>query len=145
MSQNSSARTCRRVMRASQLVLVLCAVLFAARAATAFVIVDLGTLGGTDSYAQAVNAGGQVVGASFLPGNRAEGAFLWTEANGMIPLETLGGTDSLASAINADGLIVGGSSVAGGAEFRAVLWTPTGTYWTSVMKPSAQLAAVPVW
>src|SRR2546422_10256861 len=84
MSQYSHARTCRRVMRASVFVLVLFAVLFGARTATAVTIVDLGTLGGTFSDARAVNARGQVVGASTTAGNAETRAFSWTPAGGVI-------------------------------------------------------------
>src|SRR5439155_1354085 len=52
-------------------------------------MVDLGTLGGSDSFALAVNAGGQVVGGVSGTRNRA---FSWTPAEGMIDLGTLGGT-----------------------------------------------------
>jgi hypothetical protein len=50
MSKYSGAGTCFRVMRASQVVLVLFAVLFVTRVATAVVITDLGTLGGPQAW-----------------------------------------------------------------------------------------------
>ncbi len=98
MFVHSGTRIDLRVMRVSQIVVVLWAVLFAARSATAFVIVDLGTLGGTFSIAQAVNPSGQIVGFSFT-GDGEIHAFSWTKANGMINLGTLNGyTHSFATA-----------------------------------------------
>src|SRR5947209_1021418 len=84
-AQGTTARP--RVMRARGRVLVLLALLLPslagnARAATApFIPIDLGTLGGTDSAALAVNARGQVVGYSRTTRDRAEiHAFSWTQA-----------------------------------------------------------------
>lgn len=74
-------------------------------------MIDLGTLGGTNSYAFAVTDTGQVVGNS----NRAEGsmhAFFWTQAAGMIDLGTLGGRNSFAASVNGAGQVVGFSEMA---------------------------------
>ena len=54
--------------------------------------IDLGTLGGTNSGAAAVNASGQVVGFAGTAGNAASHAFSWTENGGMVISELLGGT-----------------------------------------------------
>ncbi len=73
-------------------------------------MVDLGTLGGDDSQAKAVNDAGQVVGeAEYSPGNNASRAFSWTQASGLVDLGTFGGSTSRALAVNNDGLIVGES------------------------------------
>jgi probable HAF family extracellular repeat protein len=91
-------------------------------------IVNLGTLGGSQSNANAVNDRGQVVGGAlnripcvsgfcstfsstflFYPGTTETHAFRWTEAEGMQDLGTLGGPDSNAGMINRHGQIVGES------------------------------------
>jgi probable HAF family extracellular repeat protein len=92
-------------------------------------MVDLGTLGGTQSDASAVNENGQVVGLSFhqLGANSVfdRHAFSWTAGGGMIDLGTLGGTLSDARAVNENGQIVGFSTLANG-EGRAFSWTEAG-------------------
>lgn len=84
--------------------------------------VDLGSLGGSYSYAVAINASGQVVGNSFVSGDTATHAFLWTKQGGMIDLGTLGGTSSLATAITPSGQIVGESDTVGNGARHAALW-----------------------
>ena len=49
---------------------------------------DLGTLGGTESWAQGINASGQVVGSSYTTGNHAWRAFLYNGST-MTDLNTL--------------------------------------------------------
>ena len=78
-------------------------------------MVELPTLGGHDSEAAAVNAGGQVVGESITAANSFH-AFSWTETGGMIDLGTLGGTSSFAVAVNAGGQVVGASTTVGDAH-----------------------------
>jgi probable HAF family extracellular repeat protein len=124
---NTTARL--RATRASQFVVVSLAVLFAAlvgTAQTATPPVDLGTLGGTSSFAVAVNDSGQVVGASFTPGDVAQHAFSWTAAGGMVDLGTLGGTFSSAVAVNDSGQVVGDRLTAGDGAFHAFSWTTAG-------------------
>ena len=86
-------------------------------------ILDLGTLGGNESYANAINDHGQVVGfalngtpdpfsmfdfgISGSAGGTQTRAFLWDEKNRMQDLGTLGGDDSEAVLINKQGQIAG--------------------------------------
>ena len=88
--------------------------------ATGSTITNLGTLGGPESWAKAVNNAGQVVGSSFISGTPMSGsfpnysspstiahAFLYT-AGRMIDLGGLPGyTYSMPTAINASGQVVG--------------------------------------
>ncbi len=73
-----------------------------------YTIVDLGTLGGNSSQANAINAAGQVVGSAQLA-NGTSHAVLWNPGQAGIDLGTLGGSSSTALAINLLGEIVGSS------------------------------------
>lgn len=90
-------------------------------------ITDLGSLGGLESEAAAVNDQGQVVGWADTKRRDSEGcavghAFVW-ENGRMTDLGTLpGGKASEAVAINDRGQIIGWSQTKGGKQ-HAVLWT----------------------
>src|SRR3954469_23342798 len=92
---------------------------------------NLGTLGGTNSYAYGINATGQVTGASDKTGDSKTHAFLWKPStpNGtsgtMFNLGSLGGTESNGGAINASGQVSGSSLTNGDAAYHAFLWKPT--------------------
>ena len=92
-------------------------------AAWANAISDLGTIGGTNTYARGVNAVGDVLVGYSSPSGIA---FRWTQADGMVDLGNLGGASAYAMGVNAAGnVVVGYSSTAGGAT-RAFRWTQAG-------------------
>jgi probable HAF family extracellular repeat protein len=93
-----------------------------APALTSFSVVDLGTLGGTNSLANAINNRLQVVGAS-ADASGVGHAFLWENGTmqdlGLLP----GGTSAFASDINDRGQIVGyGNTAVDQFQVHAILW-----------------------
>ncbi len=77
-----------------------------------YAVVDLGTLGGTNSHAFGLNNHGVIVGDAMLADGRTHG-FVFT--NGvMMDLGTLGGTNSRAYSINDLGHIVGDADLTNG-------------------------------
>lgn len=89
----------------------LTSVLFISSAASAvtFDIYELGTLGGTKTYANAINDSGQVTGYSYLSGDNMRHAFLG-DVNGLTDLGTLGGDNSVGYGINNLGKVVGSTT-----------------------------------
>jgi len=85
---------------------------------------DLGTLGGSNSLASAINDFGTIAGQSDLADGTLH-AFNWTKSGGMQDLGTLGGSDSAAFGINQAGQIVGEAFLSNGTE-HAFLWTAAG-------------------
>lgn len=82
--------------------------------ATTYKMVDLGTLGGGISTAQAINDAGQVVGWSTTKAGTTH-AFLWS-AGRMLDLGTLGGSQSIAFDINNRSEVTGYSTTASGVD-----------------------------
>jgi probable HAF family extracellular repeat protein len=69
---------------------------------------DLGTLGGPDSLATAINASGQITGRS-TTSDGARHVFLW-DGTAMLDLGTLEGLNGFGTAINASGQVTGFAS-----------------------------------
>jgi probable HAF family extracellular repeat protein len=89
-------------------------------------MVDLGTLGGSYSYATGVDDSGRAVGESGTAGLDDQHAFIWTAAGGMADLGTLGGSYSYVSDLDDSGQVVGSSGTADDREEHAFSWTPAG-------------------
>lgn len=88
---------------------------------SAYNIIDLGTLGGTFSRGDAINASGQVTGDSQITGDSASHAFLY-DGSTMQDLGTLGGTHSYGYGMNDSGHVVGMSYLAGDSARHAFLY-----------------------
>lgn len=69
-------------------------------------LIELGTLGGSESYTKGINASGEVVGSA-QNSRKQWRAFLYSKERGMRDLGTLGGNSSYGAAINAAGQVVG--------------------------------------
>ncbi len=102
--------------------LPVCGLTAARLAAQDYRVIDLGTLGGTQSRALAVNDQGQVVGWSET--GTATRAFIWDSLHGMRALGTLGGANSRAYAINSAGQVVGEADTPDATH--AFVWEPGG-------------------
>jgi probable HAF family extracellular repeat protein len=103
-----------------------------------YTITDLGTLGGTQSFAFAINNPGQVVGYSWLAGDASGHSFLWSNGT-MTDLSSLNSQfvgSTWPVAINNSGQVSGGTNVNG-------IWSPVifGTN-TGVMTPLGTLGGV---
>ena len=84
-------------------------------------MVDLGTLGGSCSFAYALNNYGQVAGQATLAGDQEDHPFIWEQGK-MKDLGALGGTYGFASWLNDSGEAVGGASNEGDQALLAFQW-----------------------
>jgi probable HAF family extracellular repeat protein len=82
----------------------------------------LGTLGGKQSTAEALNNRGQIAGHAEIPA-RYRHAFIWDAAAGMRDLGTLGGLYSVALSMNDAGQVLGVAETAE-RHCHMVLWEP---------------------
>jgi probable HAF family extracellular repeat protein len=85
-------------------------------------MIDLGSLGGTYGSVAWINNGGQVAGASNLPGDATEHPFIWSKSEGMKDLGTLGGTFGHPDWINDAGEVVGYATISNDQTGHAFLW-----------------------
>jgi probable HAF family extracellular repeat protein len=90
------------------------------RCLRAYAIMDLGTLGGTDSLAFAVNNHGEVAGFSYDAAGR-ERAFIYRNG-AMFDLGTLGGSEAVAYALNDRGQVTGRAHLPGDGAEHAFVW-----------------------
>ncbi len=98
---------------------------------TASLAIDLGTLGGSNSYGEGINAGNQVSGTSDIPGDARTHAFLYSNGK-MLDLNTLDRTSPLAKHVtltDAPGINDEGWIVVNGVDSR------TGNEHAYVLKP----------
>jgi probable HAF family extracellular repeat protein len=84
-------------------------------------MLDLGTLGGSTSFATAVNNSGVVIGDSYLQGNATSHAFVYASGQ-MTDLGSLGGSVSTAVAVNSAGQVIGNAYTAGNTATRAFVY-----------------------
>jgi probable HAF family extracellular repeat protein len=82
---------------------------------------DLGTFGGYESTAFAVNNHGQVAGFATNAANNPR-AFLWTEDHGLQDLGTLGASGALANLINEHGQVAGVSGLCDTCNQDTFFW-----------------------
>jgi len=80
------------------------------RCLLSYSVIDLGTLGGANSFSQGMNDSGQVVGYSYTASGAAH-AFAWDSIHGMQDLGIFQENFSEAHAINSSGQVVGRSTV----------------------------------
>lgn len=87
-----------------------------------YTVTDLGTLGGTVSFANGVNSQGLVSGGSSLPGDDVFHTFVWQ--NGvMTDIGTLGGTNSQGLYMDERGQVAGESELTADIATHAFRWT----------------------
>ncbi len=100
------------------------AVLFAGQSGLASVaFTGLGTLGGSQSFAYALSADGQVVGGVADVAGDTEGrAFRWTSAGGMQNLGSLGGPESITYGLNSNGSVATGIGHIAAGQIHAFRW-----------------------
>jgi probable HAF family extracellular repeat protein len=85
-------------------------------------MINLGSFGGTCTFATDLNNQGQIVGLSALTGDQFQHAFLWNHGSLNDLPNTIGGNNSAAIALNDHGDVVGWANLKGDQEIHASLW-----------------------
>ncbi len=89
-------------------------------------MIDLGTLGGDNSYANDITHDGTIIVGGAENSSGQYNAFKYTESGGMVNLGTLtGGTRSYADSISGDGTVIVGNSTVTGGDSHAFLYNNT--------------------
>jgi len=90
-------------------------------------MVDIGSLGGSYTFLNAMNGDGNVlVGSSYVSGDTSSHAYRYVgSTNTMTDLGTLGGSSSRASDVNADGSVVVGAATNAQSESQGFRWSTT--------------------
>jgi len=130
-------------LRIPAVVVLVLVFLLPATAQLQFAVTDIGTLGGSISWATGVNSSNTVVGYSEIPAAVVVHAFMWTRSGGVQDLGTLpGGSTSQAKAINDAGQVVGSSDLGQGV-LHAFIWTSASAMQDlgTLTGPSGQSAA----
>lgn len=83
---------------------------------------DLGSFGGTCTFATYLNNQGQVVGVSSLAGDQFQHAFLWEHGSLHDLRNTFGGDNATAAEIDEAGDVVGYASPPGNQTYKATVW-----------------------
>jgi probable HAF family extracellular repeat protein len=90
-------------------------------------VIELGTLGGAQAWANDMSADGLVVVGNSSNASGQLSAFRWTESSGMVDLGAVGTGGIDARCTNSDGTVIVGS-FADGAVSRGFRWTVTGGF-----------------
>jgi probable HAF family extracellular repeat protein len=83
---------------------------------------NLGSFGGTCTFATDINNVGEVVGTSTLAGDQFHHAFLWENDSFRELHNALGGDNGSATQINESGAVAGWASLPGNQQIHAALW-----------------------
>jgi probable HAF family extracellular repeat protein len=83
---------------------------------------NLGSFGGTCTFASDLNDRGQIAGSSTLPGDQFTHAFLWDNDVLTTLPNTFGGHNASPIALGADGDVVGWGALQGDSVIHASLW-----------------------
>jgi probable HAF family extracellular repeat protein len=86
------------------------------------VMTNLGSFGGTCTFASNLNNRGEIVGLSTTTGDQFQRAFLWKEGSFSELPNANGGNNSAGLALNEGGAVAGWASLPGNSLLHAALW-----------------------